>query len=67
MLHSVVNQAHFTRRRPSPFSSCAQLKLRKPGEKNEDVILRIAGRYRVAPYLVERGLFYIGLEPKETD
>lgn len=33
------------------------MNLRKPGEKNEETILRIARKYGVAPELVERGLF----------
>jgi hypothetical protein len=47
-----------------------ELKLRRGGESNQDVVLRIPRRYRVAPYLVERGLFYIhkesGGETEET-
>lgn len=34
-----------------------KLNLRKPGEKSEETILRIARKYGVAPELVERGLF----------
>lgn len=35
------------------------MKLRKSGEKDEEVILRIARKYAVAPELIERGLFRI--------
>lgn len=35
------------------------MKLRKPGEKDKEVILRIARKYGVAPELIERGLFRI--------
>jgi hypothetical protein len=45
-----------------------ELKLRRGRESDQDVVLRIAGRYRVAPYLVERGLFYIHKESgRETE
>ena len=36
-----------------------RMNLRKPGEKTEETILRIARKYGVSPELIERGLFRI--------
>ena len=40
-------------------TAIGRMKLRKPGEKTEETILRIARKYGVSPELIERGLFRI--------